>query len=166
MNTYYRPVLQIEKSTSERVANIIGYASLLAMVVYLVMKWSSLPAEVPAHFNGVGEVDRWGSKYELLILPVIAIVLTLIMELIERYPHVHNYPERLCETNVHAFYLNSRQMLNYMKNIVNMLFALLVYESISISFGDDTSLGISFALILVALFTVMIWKIIVSSKIK
>ncbi|MEK4425226.1 DUF1648 domain-containing protein [Solibacillus sp. FSL K6-1523] len=166
MNTYYRPVLQIEKSTSERAANVIGYVSLVAMIVYLLLKWFSLPAEVPAHFNAVGEVDRWGSKYELLILPVIAIVVTFFMELIERYPHVHNYPERLCDANVHAFYLNSRQMLNYMKNIVNLLFALLVYESISISLGDDTSLGISFALILVALFAVMIWKIIVSSKIK
>ncbi|MGE7024314.1 DUF1648 domain-containing protein [Solibacillus cecembensis] len=166
MNTYYRPVLQIEKSTSERIANSIGYTSLAAMVIFLLFKWSSLPAEVPAHFNAVGEVDRWGSKYELLILPVIAILLTFFMELIERYPHVHNYPERLCEANVHAFYLNSRQMLNYMKNIINLLFAFLVYESIGISFGDDSSLGFSFAIILIALFAVMIWKIIVSSKIK
>ncbi|MEG0439295.1 MAG: hypothetical protein RR587_08675, partial [Solibacillus sp.] len=74
--------------------------------------------------------------------------------------------ERLCEANVHAFYLNSRQMLNYMKNIINVLFAFLVYESIGISFGDDSSLGFSFAIILIALFAVMIWKIIVSSKIK
>ncbi|MEG0473729.1 MAG: DUF1648 domain-containing protein, partial [Solibacillus sp.] len=69
MNTYYRPVLQIEKSTLERVANSVGYTSLVAMVIFLLFKWSSLPAEVPAHFNAVGEVDRWGSKYELLILP-------------------------------------------------------------------------------------------------
>ncbi|ATP39958.1 hypothetical protein CSE16_07785 [Solibacillus sp. R5-41] len=166
MNTYYRPVLHIEKSNSERVANIIGYASLVAMVLYLLLKWSSLPAQVAAHFNAAGEVDRWGSKYELLILPVIAILITFFMELIERYPHVHNYPERLCEANVHAFYLNSRQMLNYMKNIINMLFAFLVYESIEISVSDDIALGLPFGLFLFALFVVMIWKIIVSTKIK
>ncbi|MEG0472485.1 MAG: DUF1648 domain-containing protein [Solibacillus sp.] len=166
MNTYYRPVLHIEKSKTERIANNIGYASLVGMVLYLLLKWSVLPAEVPAHFNAVGEVDRWGSKYELLILPVIAIFITFFMELIERYPHVHNYPERLCEANVRAFYLNSRQMLNYMKNIINMLFAFLVYESIEISIGEYTALGLPFALILIALFAVMIWKIIVSTKIK
>lgn len=122
--------------------------------------------EVPAHFNAVGEVDRWGSKYEILILPVIAIILTFFMELIERYPHVHNYPERLCEANVHAFYLNSRQMLNYMKNIISVLFAFLVYESIGISDGENDTLGLPFALLLIALFAVIIWKIIVSTKIK
>ncbi|AZV40910.1 hypothetical protein BAOM_0199 [Peribacillus asahii] len=29
----------------------------------------TLPEEVLAHYNALGEVDRWGSKWELLILP-------------------------------------------------------------------------------------------------
>ena len=28
-----------------------------------------LPDEMPAHYNAQGEVDRWGSKYEMLIFP-------------------------------------------------------------------------------------------------
>lgn len=29
-----------------------------------------LPDEMPAHYNAQGEVDRWGSKYEMLIFPI------------------------------------------------------------------------------------------------
>ncbi|MEZ4805625.1 MAG: SdpI family protein [Bacteroidia bacterium] len=35
-------------------------------LVYFIFKWTDLPAEVPVHFDGTWQVNRWGSKYELL----------------------------------------------------------------------------------------------------
>ncbi len=32
-----------------------------------------LPEQIPAHYNFAGEIDRWGSKYESLILPAATI---------------------------------------------------------------------------------------------
>lgn len=32
-----------------------------------------LPDQIPAHYNIYGEVDRWGSKWEIFILPIISI---------------------------------------------------------------------------------------------
>ena len=29
-----------------------------------------LPEQIPAHYGFGGQVDRWGSKYETLILPI------------------------------------------------------------------------------------------------
>jgi len=49
--------------------------SWLATFVALVL----FPERVPAHWNLAGEVDRWGSKYELLILPVVQLFLTGLM---------------------------------------------------------------------------------------
>ena len=34
-----------------------------------------LPAEIPAHYDAAGNITRWGSKYEMLLLPL----LTLLM---------------------------------------------------------------------------------------
>jgi uncharacterized membrane protein len=34
------------------------------------------PDKVPMHYNAAGDITRWGSKYEQLILPVIVIVLS------------------------------------------------------------------------------------------
>ena len=34
-----------------------------------------LPDIIPAHYNIENKVDRWGSKYEILIIPVVTILL-------------------------------------------------------------------------------------------
>ena len=39
--------------------------------LYLAYIWNQLPAEVPLHWNINGEVDRYGSKGELLIIPLL-----------------------------------------------------------------------------------------------
>jgi len=36
---------------------------------YLIYIWPSLPQKVPMHWNGSGEIDRWGDKSETIILP-------------------------------------------------------------------------------------------------
>lgn len=37
-----------------------------------------MPDEVPVHFNMDNQVDRWGSKYELLILPAVILVTGIV----------------------------------------------------------------------------------------
>ncbi len=44
-----------------------------------------MPDEVPVHFGLNNQFDRWGSKYELLILPFTIIVIGIIFLLIAKY---------------------------------------------------------------------------------
>lgn len=37
-----------------------------------------MPDRMPAHYNFQGEIDRWGSKYENFIMPVIIIIMTAV----------------------------------------------------------------------------------------
>lgn len=37
-----------------------------------------LPDSIPAHYNGAGQVDRWGSKYETLIFPAMMLPYGLV----------------------------------------------------------------------------------------
>lgn len=41
-----------------------------------------LPDTVPMHYNAEGVIDRWGSKYENLLFPVIILALTLFWQLL------------------------------------------------------------------------------------
>lgn len=34
-----------------------------------------LPAEIPAHYDAAGNITRWGSKYEMLLLPLITLLM-------------------------------------------------------------------------------------------
>ena len=49
-------------------------AALCLFVTLLVLR--ELPAEIPAHYDSAGNITRWGSKYELLILPVILLLVS------------------------------------------------------------------------------------------
>lgn len=40
-----------------------------APFVYLALQWNQLPDRVPLHWNIRGEIDRWGDKSELWLIP-------------------------------------------------------------------------------------------------
>jgi uncharacterized membrane protein len=50
--------------------SLLGLAALLGLVA---VNWSTLPDELPMHFGINGKPDRYGSRWQLLILPVVGI---------------------------------------------------------------------------------------------
>ena len=138
-----RPQIHIEKTMFEKLANIIGIASIVAMILYIELNWSALPDDVPIHFNAAGEVDRWDSKWSMLILPIIAIALYIFMEVIEKRPHTHNYPARLTEQNAAQFYKESCQTLNLTKNITTLMLAYIAVRSVLVALEKVQGLGVA-----------------------
>jgi uncharacterized membrane protein len=59
-----------------------------AMAAVSAWTWSQIPdnAQIPVHWNLEGQVDRFGSKFEALVLfPALLTVVTLIMAIIPRF---------------------------------------------------------------------------------
>ena len=46
---------------------------------YLGCIWNSLPERVPIHWNDAGQIDGWGSKSTLILLPLLLPLLTYII---------------------------------------------------------------------------------------
>lgn len=44
--------------------------------LYLIWIWNSLPEEVPMHWNLNGQIDRYGKKSELILIPILMPLLT------------------------------------------------------------------------------------------
>lgn len=139
-----RPKLKIPKTKNEWIWDIIGFSFYLGSIIFLIIIWEALPREVPGHYNALGEVDRWGSKWELLVLPGIGALILLLMQTLEKFPEVHNYPKRFNKSNAKHFYLNSRKLINQLKNICLIIFALILFESVSIALGWNNGFGIVF----------------------
>ena len=55
----------------EKIFYILMFLPLVISIIALVF----LPDLIPAHYNIKNEIDRWGSKYEILIIPIITILL-------------------------------------------------------------------------------------------
>ncbi|WP_062353559.1 DUF1648 domain-containing protein [Bacillus kwashiorkori] len=132
-NNYQRPKLKIPKTTSEKLWDIVGLSIFLSSVIFLIFVWNQLPDKVPAHYNFIGEIDRWGSKWELILSPSISLFMLVFLQILERFPETHNYPARLNDSNVKEFYLHSRKFLNLLKNLSLVLLSLTFYESVFIA---------------------------------
>lgn len=157
--SYNKPKLNIPKSSLQRAFDILTSIAFAAGIVYLIAVWGQIPDQIPAHYNGAGEVNRWGSKWELILLPVIAIFLALGMSFLEKHPEWHNYMN-LNEGNIEFQYQNSILLLNVMKNECVLLFVYLNYQTVQVALGKAESLGILFLpIFLVMLFGTMIFFI-------
>lgn len=63
---------------------ILWFITMIPMIITLsVIKF--IPDKVPMHSDLMGNIDRWGSKYENFIFPVIIIVLTLFWQCFLKY---------------------------------------------------------------------------------
>lgn len=163
----YRPILKLPKTKYEKIWDYIGGGLFVLSILYIFVMWGKLPEEIPGHFNGAGEVDRWGSKIELLILPFIGLFLWILLGLLEKAPHMHNYPARLNESNVEAFYLNSRKGLNEIKNLCLILFAAISFQMIRIALGEAENIGWWFLpTVLIVIAIPIIKGIVATTKIK
>lgn len=100
-----------------------GIILFLAGTVFFAFMYNTFPKQIPVHFSINGEVNAYGNKAAVWFLLAIAFVLWIFMSLLERVPHIHNYPRKIHNGNVHAQYRNSILLLNTTKNY--MLFMLI-----------------------------------------
>lgn len=151
-----KPKLHVEKPAFSKVFDIITVALLGAALVYLVLQWNQLPGKIPAHFGASGEIDRWGSKFELLILPVVAVIMWAGMTVLEKYPHVFNYMN-LREDNIEIQYRWGILFMNATKNLSTLLLVFLIWQTNKIALGHAETLNMPvFTGLLAALFGMML----------
>ena len=150
------PKIHTSKTKIDFLSDIVAITLFVGSVLYTVFQWSALPDQVPAHFNLAGEVDNYGSKWMVVLLPLISVGMFALLEFLERHPEWHNYPPRLNEDNAIRFYTASRTLLNRIKNLSVILFAQIQYDMVHVALGGTEKLnmwgtGIVLGLIVVAI---------------
>lgn len=138
-----QPKIMVPDSGLEALLNAVSVLIFFMMLSYLFVQYGTLPERVPVHYSGSGEVDRWGGKSGLLLLPVIGAVMWIGMTLMERYPHTYNYLN-LTEANAEAQYKNGRLMINVLKNEIVVLFSFISIQTVRVASGVVEGLGIFF----------------------
>ena len=94
-----------------------------------------LPAEVPMHFGFGGNITRFGSKYEMLILPALTIIMGLTFPLMERSVIKHDGEKGVRNAKV-LYWTNNTITLIFMT-----LTIMIAYLSYTESTGIDDGIG-------------------------
>ena len=110
-------------------ADIVCLVLLMGVIIYLFVAWGSLTDKVPGHYNAAGEIDRMGSRYELLITPIVGWLMYLGISVVERFPQVWNTGVTVTEENKERVYRVIRNMLSTLKIIMILVFVFLTINS-------------------------------------
>lgn len=152
--------MKLKYTKFQIVIELMAILLLLSIFIYLILAWGSLPDQIPGHYNGAGIVDRWGSKNEIWILPIMGLILYILITVISRFPAIWNVPVKITDENREYVYSNLKSMLIIVKLDMVIIFSYLVYSDINTQF-----LGVWFLpLVFIILFGNIIYYIIKVSR--
>jgi uncharacterized membrane protein len=103
-----------------------------------------LPDSIPTHYNGAGQADGFGGKSTIMTLPLIGTVLLVGLTILNKFPHIFNYPTNITQDNALRQYTNATRMIRYLKLIIVVIFGLTAFKTIQNANGQADGLGIWF----------------------
>ncbi|WP_193105693.1 DUF1648 domain-containing protein [Brachybacterium sp. FME24] len=106
-----RPDRTYSTSFTVRILRAIGLLGALAITVWLVIAYLSMPQTVATHFGPGGQADDYGSKLSVLVLAGIMLVVSLAITGLSARPALLNYPTVITEKNAQAVYREGERLL-------------------------------------------------------
>lgn len=125
-----RPKIKLGLTTIDKTFEILGWISIFAIWVLTITNYTNLPDTIPIHYNGAGQADGFGGKGNILILPLIATVLFAGLTILNKFPHVFNYPTNITAENALRQYTNATRLIRYLKFIIVVIFGLIALQTI------------------------------------
>lgn len=145
-----RPKIDVELEGIDRAMEWAGFALVVLTWAWVIYFYPSLPDTIPTHYNASGEVDGFGSKPSLLILPVQATILFVGLLLLSRKPRLYNYPVSVTPENARRLYKAGSRAIRYIAVFIPVIFGIIIYSTIQTARGEMQGIGkwfLPFALI-------------------
>jgi len=136
-----RPKIALELNQTDRILEIIGWILLIGIWILTLANYFGLPETIPIHFNAAGEADGFGNKITILALPILSTLLFVAMTILNKYPHVFNYPTKITQENALSQYTGATRILRYLKLIIVIIFGGIVFMTIQNVNGKADGLG-------------------------
>jgi uncharacterized membrane protein len=120
---------KLKRTKLQIILEIVSFCILAAMFAYLAVRWGDVPDKIPGHYNAMGQVDRIGSKGELLLLPILGWLMYLGMTAVGHFPQIWNTGVTVTQENKERVYRILKSMLSTLKLIVAMVFVYITINS-------------------------------------
>ncbi|MEG0295503.1 MAG: DUF1648 domain-containing protein [Clostridium sp.] len=121
--------MKIKREKFDDILNILCLVILINTILFLIIIWDKTPNKVPMHQDFAGNTDRWGSKLEIIILPVITWTMYIFITIIEKFPQVWNTGVKVTEENKERVYSVLLHLISTVKFIVVCVFTYLTVQT-------------------------------------
>ena len=160
-----RPRIKLQLNQTDKILEIVGWISVVGIWALPLINYSILPEIIPIHFNGAGKANGFGNKTHIFILPIISTLLFIGLTILNKHPHIFNYPSQITKENAVHQYTNATRMMRVLKLVIVLLFGLIIFKTIENVNGNADGLGTWFLPFTIGLFiSLTIYFLIISMK--
>lgn len=125
--------MKIKRKKFDIILNILCWIILASTMLCLIITWSKIPDTIPMHYDSAGNIDRLGSKLEILVLPIIILIVYTFITIIEKFPEAWNTGVKVTEENKERVYSTLLHLISTIKFImVGMVAYLTVHTALSL----------------------------------
>ncbi len=135
-----RPRIKISPTRIQTAVEVLTVGILLAMLFYVWQAWPTVPEQIPQKFDIKGQPIRWGGRNGLWLLPGLSLGIYALMSLLQRMPHLYNYPADLSAEEAPRLYAIGVSLIIWMKLQVVGLLALMCWRQIEVATGGTSAL--------------------------
>lgn len=146
-----RPVIRPEMTPLDWIIEIFAITGLVVLWGFVIYEYRILPQTIPSHFNISGQVDQFGSKDFIWILPCISVFLYALLTFINRIPYKFNYLITITPANALRQYTIATRLIRSLKCITIWMFYFITLSIIRTAGAQSPSLGLWFIPVLFGL---------------
>ena len=122
--------MKLKNNKIDWIIELICLILLVGVTAYFIFNWSSIPDKIPVHYDWEGNIDRWGNKKEMIILPIMSWFLYLMITGLQQLPLAWNTGVKITAENEERVYRMLKYMLETMKLIMVADFTYLSMNSL------------------------------------
>lgn len=145
-----RAKMKIELTATDKAIEFIGWFFILVIWILTIISYNKLPDIIPIHYSETGNADSFGGKAHILILPLIASILFVGLTILNKFPHIFNYPTNITKDNILKQYTNATRMIRYLKLIIVVIICFIAFRTIFYANGKIEVFGTWFLPLMIA----------------
>lgn len=130
-----------------------SFLMVIGAAIVLWKEYGRIADEVAVHYNIWGEPDVYGNKSTLIVLLIINSVTYLLLTVLNRYPHLFNFPVKVTEYNRDVLFFYGKRMIRVLKCQMVFVFSFLIIHPIYFS-GTSITFTIWSCLLLIVFTTI------------
>lgn len=121
--------MKIKRGKFDIILNVLCLVIIISTILFLIITWSEIPDKIPMHYDFAGNINRWGSKTGIIVLPVITCILYIFITIIESFPKIWNTGVKVTEENRVCVYSTLLHLVSTMKFITVCVFTYLTMQT-------------------------------------
>jgi len=137
-----RPKIRPELMPVDWLVEVLAIVALLAFIGYSVYCYPRLPQIIPTHFDAKGQINDYGDKVSVLILPGIALFIHILLTIIARFPYNFNFAGKITPENAPRQYRLATRFIRIIKTVIIVIFFYISTIIIRTSTGQTDRMGI------------------------